>query len=68
MQLAKLDTLIWVLIFGGLLVLSLGVFLQRGSATLGWVVTVAGALAAGAGVVLIVVRSRLRDPAGRGSK
>jgi hypothetical protein len=53
-----LDTLVWVLIYGGLLTLSLAVFVGGTSPLLGWGLGVAGALATVAGVVLVWVRSR----------
>ena len=61
MSTQKLDVLIWVLIFGGLLLLGLGIAVQRSDAALGWVMIVAGALVTAVGVLLIVVRSRLPD-------
>ena len=53
-----LEKLIWVLIYSGLLLACLGVFMLRTDAVVGWVIVVAGALDAAAGVVLIWVRSR----------
>ncbi len=58
MKNAALETWVWVLVYGGLLLLSLGVFVQRADAALGWVLLVGGAVALAAGVVLIVVRAR----------
>ena len=55
----KIEQLVWVLIYGGLLTLSLGVFVQRLHDPIGWTLTVVGALAAAIGAVLIWVRSRL---------
>ena len=55
---AALEKLVWVLIYSGLLLVCLGVFLMRGDAVLGWVIVIAGALDAAAGAVLIWVRSR----------
>ncbi|MFY9513060.1 MAG: hypothetical protein WAQ05_19015 [Rubrivivax sp.] len=55
----QLETLAWVLIYGGLLSLSLGIFVQRLHDPIGWTLAVAGGVAAAAGVVLIWVRSRL---------
>jgi hypothetical protein len=55
----KLEQLVWVLIYGGLLTLSLGVFVERLHEWLGWVLTIAGAVVAALGAVLIWVRSRL---------
>ena len=54
-----LHRLIWVLIYGGLLTLVLGIATGRESPAQGWSLGVAGAVAAVVGVVLIVVRSRL---------
>jgi hypothetical protein len=53
-----LDKLIWVLIFGGLLLVSLGLFVEERNATLGWSMVLGGALGALAGGALIVVRAR----------
>ena len=59
---ARLDVLVWVLIYGGLFGVALGVALQRDREAYGWGVVVAGAVAVAVGVVLVWVRSRLRDP------
>lgn len=58
---ATLDKLTWLLIYGGLLVVSLGLFVQRTSAGLGWTLIVAGAAGTAGGVLLVWRRSR-RDP------
>jgi len=58
MQLATIDKLSWLLIFGGMLSVSLGLSLQQGGTAFGWAFTVAGAVAAVVGGVLIFVRSR----------
>ena len=65
MQIAKLEKLIWLLIYGGLLVLCVGLFVARTGAALGLVMVVGGAIVALAGAVLIVVRARIEDPKGR---
>ncbi len=62
MTINKIDKLIWVLIYGGLLVLCLGVFVKRSAEGLGWALVVVGAIVASAGATLIWVRSRM-DPA-----
>ena len=54
-----LEALVWVLIYGGLLLAVLGLAVQRADDPLGWSMVVAGALAAGVGVVLIWIRSRM---------
>ncbi|MBE0550631.1 MAG: hypothetical protein IH627_23805 [Rubrivivax sp.] len=56
-----LGRLIWLLIYGGLLLAGLGIFVMRHDAVLGWVLVVAGALETAAGVVLIWVRSRRKS-------
>lgn len=61
MNASSLEKLIWVLIFGGLLALSLGLFVRREDRALGHAIVAAGATAAVIGVVLIGVRSRMKD-------
>ena len=59
--LQRLQVLIWVLIYGGLLTLVLGIATQRaGEAATGWLLVAGGGAAAAVGVALIAVRSRLR--------
>ncbi|MBV9890412.1 MAG: hypothetical protein JO090_05930 [Rhizobacter sp.] len=58
---ARLDALVWTLVFGGLLVLGLGISLQRQGAGYGWAVVVAGAILVGAGAFFVWVRSRVPD-------
>ena len=55
----KLDTWVWVLIYGGMLGLSLGGFMQPRSPALGWVIMTAGGVAAVIGMLLVVMRSRM---------
>ena len=59
--LARLDALAWTLIYGGLFAVVLGIASHDTAKVAGWSLSVLGALAATAGVVLIVVRSRLRE-------
>lgn len=56
---ARLQTLIWVLIYGGLLTLVLGLSVQRTHDPLGWSLVVGGGIVAAIGFVLIYVRSRM---------
>jgi hypothetical protein len=56
---ARLEKWIWILIYGGLFVLILGIATGRTDATLGWSIAVPGAVVALVGFVLIYVRSRL---------
>lgn len=58
MQSAHLEKLIWVLIFGGMVSITLGLTLLQSGSALGWMFTVAGAVAVAVGVVMIFVRSR----------
>ena len=55
------ERLIWILIYGGLLVMSVGLFLVRGEGpVLGSVLLVKGGIVTAAGVFLIWLRSRLK--------
>jgi len=57
---ARLEKWIWILIYGGLFLVILGVATGRTEPTLGWSMAVPGAVVAAVGVVLIYVRSRLK--------
>ena len=59
MKLKTLETLVWVLIYGGLLTLCLGLFVTPAAGVLRAALMLAGGVAAAAGVVLIFVRARL---------
>ncbi len=57
---ARLQALIWVLIYAGLLTVVLGLFVTRLDEDIGtWLLT-GGGLMAAAGFVLIYVRSRIK--------
>jgi hypothetical protein len=56
----RLHQFIWVLIFGGLLTLVLGLFLRGFDEAYGWTLISGGGIAAGVGFVLIYVRSRMK--------
>ncbi len=56
---ARLQTLIWILIYGGLLTLVLGLSVQRTHDPIGWSMVVFGGVVAAAGFVLIYVRSKI---------
>lgn len=62
--LARMDTLAWTLVYAGLFTLVLGIASHGHTTVGGWSLSVLGVLATVAGVVLIVVRARLRpdDP------
>lgn len=56
---AWLENLIWVLIYGGIVLASVGWFVDDDRETLGLALQITGAVAAVIGVVLIAVRARL---------
>jgi hypothetical protein len=60
--LAWIDRLIWMLIYGGLFGVVLGVATHGAHVVAGWSLGVLGGIATAAGLVLIGVRSRLREP------
>jgi hypothetical protein len=66
MKPARVEALVWVLIYGGLLMLSLGTFVVRQIGDEGMAIAivlfVAGAFAVIGGAVLVVVRARMPDP------
>jgi hypothetical protein len=57
----KFEKLIWILIYGGLGLLSLGLFVQRTDDAFGWSLVLLGGVVAAVGVVLVWVRSRGGD-------
>ena len=57
----RMEALVWILIYGGLLSAALGWFLSPLSGPWGELLITAGFAAVAAGVVLIVVRSRAKD-------
>jgi vacuolar-type H+-ATPase subunit I/STV1 len=59
---ARIETLTWLLIYGGLFALALGAALRREDAVLAWSVIVGGAAATALGIVLVWVRSRMAEP------
>ncbi|MEY4563746.1 MAG: hypothetical protein RLZZ618_3023 [Pseudomonadota bacterium] len=61
MKTSTLETLIWVLIYGGLLVVCLGVSIQRSWSSLGLGFMGVGAVVAVVGFALVYVRSRVKD-------
>ena len=55
-----LHTLIWVLVYGGLLTLVLGLSVQRSDDDLGWSMVAAGFAVALLGFALVFVRARMK--------
>ena len=62
-SLARVERWAWILIYGGLLTLVLGLAARSSHVAAGWSLIVVGGLIAAAGPVLIYVRSRMRKPA-----
>jgi glucan phosphoethanolaminetransferase (alkaline phosphatase superfamily) len=58
---AALEKWIWILIYGGLFMIIIGIATGRTEKVLGWALAVPGAAIAVVGVVLIYVRSRYKD-------
>ena len=58
-SIARLQSLIWILIYAGLLTLVLGLSAARIDAAIGWSLVVGGGLMAAVGIFLIWVRSRI---------
>ena len=63
MDAKRIEKWIWPLIYGGLLLLSLGLFVGRRTdgTGMGWALALIGAASVVAGAVLLVLRSRLPD-------
>jgi len=59
MKTSTVEALVWVLVYGGLLLLCLGLFVARSNTMLGWLMVLAGGAIAAAGVLLIYLRSRM---------
>jgi len=59
MKTSTVEALVWVLVYGGLLLLCLGLFVLRTGGQLGWPLVLAGGATAVAGAVLIYIRSRM---------
>ncbi len=59
-NLKRMQQFIWVLIYGGLLTLVLGLSVERNDEALGWSMVLGGGGVALLGAVLIYVRSRLK--------
>lgn len=59
MKTSTVEALVWVLVYGGLLLLCLGLFVLRSDGVLGWLMVLTGSALAVAGAMLIFVRSRM---------
>ena len=61
MSIQRVESWVWMLIYGGMGLLGLGLSVQRTNAPLGWAMVALGGLGGVVGVVLIWVRSRMND-------
>jgi hypothetical protein len=57
----RVGSWIWLLIYGGMFALALGLAVQRTDAALGWPITLVGALLIAIGIAMIWLRSRMHD-------
>ena len=64
MNTKRVEVWVWVLVYLGLVVIGVGMAVQRSDISLGWGITVAGFVLLAIGVVLIWVRSRVKDNQG----
>lgn len=53
------EKLVWVLLYGGIVLAALGYFVARGDENMGLVMQLGGGVAVAAGVLLIWLRSRM---------
>lgn len=60
-RLARMETLIWVFIYGGLLSVVVSLFMSDDGQELAMVLRIGGGIAVAAGVALVVIRSRMRE-------
>ena len=60
-MLSRLQKLIWVYIYGGLLSIVIGTFVRRTDESTAWWMTAIGGAVVLLGAVLIYVRSRLKE-------
>ena len=61
MKSSTIDVLIWVYIYGGLLVVGWGISVQRSSEGLGFSLIAGGGVVAAIGFLLIYIRSRMKN-------
>lgn len=62
MKSSTIEVLIWVFIYGGLIVVGWGLSVQRSRSGLGLALIGGGSVVAAAGFLLIYVRSRMKNP------
>jgi membrane protein DedA with SNARE-associated domain len=64
MNTKRIDVWVWVLVYAGLILLGLGLSVQRSDASLGWGIAVVGVVSMLIGAVLVWVRSRMKETKG----
>jgi hypothetical protein len=57
----RIEKWCWILIFVGMILLALGLSVQRSDAALGWTIAVPGIVSIAVGIVLIWIRSRMKN-------
>ena len=55
------EKLVWVYVYAGLILLGLGLAVQRSDSTIGWTIAAIGAVSIVIGIVLVWVRSRMKQ-------
>ena len=58
-RMARLHKIIWTLIYAGLLIIILGLFVQRTDDSIGWMMMAAGGVMTVVGAILIYMRSTM---------
>lgn len=61
MNTQRVEVWVWVLVYLGLVLLGIGMSVQRSDAALGWGIAVVGIVLDALGAVLIWLRSRAKD-------
>ena len=59
MSARKVEAWVWVLVYGGMVVLGVGLAVQRTDAGTGWAIACAGGALVGLGALMVWVRSRM---------
>ena len=60
-NIARVERWVWILLYGGLLTLCLGLKVEDSNFALGWSMVTGGGAVAAAGVFLIYLRSRMKS-------
>ena len=56
----RVEALAWILIYGGLIAVVIGVFAARADQAVSWALIVGGGIATVAGCILVYLRSRMK--------